>query len=424
VTPDALHIARMKALELFDTKIARKQAEDQLQHTRKMEAIGQLTSGVAHDFNNLLTVIVGNLHLLRRRIDAGLDNYAPEEIEGKLKAIELASDRGTELVRRLMVFARQSPLSQEVVDLNDCLSDTLQLLRRTIGDNIEVTAVFKQDVWPVSIDVPEFQNMMINFAVNARDAMPKGGKLTIETDNVVLDESYTLQHPDVTSGPYALITISDTGTGMAPDVKQRIFEPFFTTKPLGQGTGLGMSMAYGFMRQSGGYIHVYSELGHGTVFRIYLPKFILKNDEEEQEEVQKALPVGRETVLVIEDQDDALTLAVDMLERLGYKTLQAKNGKVALELFKRGKIDLVFADLFISGDEGGVDIVRRMRAIEPTLKVLYTSGYSENALPDENAPQDEAIISKPFRREALAIKIRKILDSKGKHDVEKAYSGR
>jgi signal transduction histidine kinase len=414
ISPDALHIALTKARELFDLKSSRRQAEEQLHHSRKMEAVGQLTSGVAHDFNNLLTVVTGNIHLLRRRISAGPESFSPEDIENKIKAIEAASQKGAELVRRLMVFTRQSPLSQKVVNINDCISETFALLKRTLGEEIEIQTILKEGLWPISIDVSAFENVLINFAVNARDAMPRGGKLIIETDNIMLDESYTLRHPDVTSGSYIMIAISDTGAGMPPAVAKRVFEPFFTTKPAGEGTGLGMSMAYGFVRQSGGHIYVYSEEGHGTVFRIYLPRFPADGAEKAPSE-QTAFPVGRETVLVAEDDDEVRTLVVNMIEKLGYRTFQAKTARVALELLKREhkNIDLVFTDIVMPGGMNGVELVAQMREYYPGVKALYTSGYTENAIPDYLLQAGEELISKPYRREALAMKIRKVLDEKG-----------
>ena len=244
--------------------------------------------------------------------------------------------------------------------------------------------------------------------------MPKGGKLVIETDNVVLDEAYTLQYPNVVPGSYVMIAISDTGIGMTPEVQRRVFEPFFTTKPLGEGTGLGMSMAYGFVQQSDGHIHVYSELGHGTVFRIYLPQFML---EEEVEEIAEAtaVPTGVETILIVEDDDAVRNVAVNMIERLGYLTFQAKTGHVAIELFKKEheNIDIVFTDIVMPQGMNGTELVAIIRKLNPSVKVLYTSGYTENAIPDYQLCADEELISKPYRREVLAAKIRKVLDAGG-----------
>lgn len=413
ISAATLGIAFEKAREMYELKLSRHQAQAELNHIRKMEAIGQLTSGVAHDFNNLLTVVIGNAHLLRRRFNTGFENYPRDEISNKLDAIETVSQRGAELVRRLMIFSRQSALAQEKVDVNDRIRNTVEILRRTIGGHIEISTVLSpDDPWPVFIDAGEFENMLINFTVNARDAMPSGGKIVIETHNVMLDDAYTLRHPGVEPGQYVMIAISDTGSGMPPEVQARIFEPFFTTKAEGEGTGLGMSMAYGFIKQCHGHIHVYSEIGHGTCFRIYLPRMdVVPGD------ATAAVPSvagGRETILVAEDDDDARELAVAMLERLGYKILQARNGRIALDMLQmeQGRIDLVFTDLVMSGGVSGTELMEAARPHRPDIKVLYASGYTENAIPRYQLGTGEEFISKPYRREVLAAKLRRILDEK------------
>ncbi len=413
LTATTLNIATTKAREIFQLKRNRNRAEDQLAQVRRMEAVGQLTSGVAHDFNNLLTVVLGNSRLLKRRVLDTESEFSREDAAKKIDAIETAANKGADLVRRLMIFTRQSPLSQEVAELNPLIADITELLKRTLGETIEVETLMASDAWPVSIDVGEFDNMIINFAVNARDAMPRGGKLLIETANVMLDESYTFRHPDVAPGPYVMIAISDTGTGMDQDTMNRIFEPFFTTKPAGEGTGLGMSMAYGFVQQSRGHITVYSELGHGTVFRIYLPRVRVESDTEIWQE-EESMPEGCETVLVAEDDDEVRATAVKMLEKLGYRTLQAKNGAIALEMLKKGHrdIDIVFTDIIMPGGMSGIELVRQMREYYPSIKALYTSGYSENAIPDYHLSVGEELLSKPYRRETLATKIRKILEAR------------
>jgi signal transduction histidine kinase len=418
LSPAVLNIAMTKARELFEAKNARRKVEQQLNQAYKMEAVGQLTSGIAHDFNNLLTIIIGNVHLLRRRVDVKPEDFSLADIKKKIDAIELASNRGADLVRRLMVFTRQSPVMQEAVNINDCITETFELLKRALGVTIEIELILKDDLWPVLTDVSEFENILINFAVNARDAMPKGGKLTIETDNVMIDTSYVLQHPNVALGPYTMIVISDTGTGMTPEVKTRVFEPFFTTKPLGQGTGLGMSMAYGFIRQFSGHLHVYSEVGHGTVFRIYLPKFI-PSDEAAVISEKAVLPTGNETILIVDDDDIVRFMASSILEKLGYKTLQADNARVALELLKieHKKVDLILTDIIMPGGMSGIDLVTQIRKHYPNIKVLFTSGYSEHAIPEQQLPAGEELVSKPYRAEVLAQKIRKILDTQGGSDA-------
>jgi signal transduction histidine kinase len=412
ITPEALKISIAKAREMYEAKRARRQAEEQLQHTKKMDAIGRLTSGISHDFNNLLTAIVGNIHLLRRKMQAGAGAVSPEELEKRIDAIELATNRGTELVRRLMVFTRQSALAKEITDPSLCVDDISELLKSTLGGDIIVKTILKEDTWPVMLDISEFENMLINFAVNARDAMPKGGKLTIEVDNITLDESYALRNPDAQQGDYVMIAISDTGTGMSKEVQQRVFEPFFTTKAAGEGTGLGMSMAYGFVQQCGGHIHVYSEEGCGTVFRIYLPRYVTEEDEVKVPLNLDALPKGTETILVTDDDEFIRMMAVSMLEKLGYRILQAPTGRVALEMLKREhkNVDLVFTDIVMPGGMNGIELVRQIRAHYPGIKALYTSGYTLNSVPDYQLNAGEQLLSKPYRREVLAQKIRETLD--------------
>lgn len=407
-SPDVLNISLKKAREVFEIKRGLKQASEQLHTSRKMQAIGQLASGVAHDFNNLLTVVLGNTHLLRRRVNNGLENCDPEDLAGKIRAIDAAAVKGADLVRRLMVFARQSPLLSETININECIEETFELLRRALGENIDIQMILAPDPWLVSLDTGEFENVMINFAINARDAMPEGGRLTIETSNVILDEYYGMIHPEVTPGPYVMIAVSDTGCGMEPRVAKRVFEPFFTTKPVGDGTGLGMSMAYGFVRQCGGHIHLYSEPGHGTVFRIYLPRVsggaALIDDA--------SAPRGGENVLVVEDDEVSREIAVKMLEKLGYCTLQAATGRVALEMLRAEgpAIDALFTDIVLPGDMNGFDLARRARELYPDIKVLYTSGYSENALPEYQLGIGEVLISKPYRKSSLAEKMRGVME--------------
>lgn len=269
---DILSIAIAKAREVFELKRLRNTMELQLQHTRRMEIIGQLTSGIAHDFNNLLTVVLGNTRLLRRRIESKPDEFSLDDADKKLQSIEKAAHKGAELVRRLMIFTRQSVLAQKKLDICESVEETFKLLKRTIGETIVIKITKGENVWPIFIDEQEFENVLINLAVNARDSMPKGGNITIDIRNIIFDDTQYKDNQEVIAGDYVLTSITDQGSGMDEETKKRLFEPFFTTKPVGEGTGLGLSMVYGFIQQSKGYVFVESELGAGTTFRIYLPR--------------------------------------------------------------------------------------------------------------------------------------------------------
>lgn len=411
ISTDTLGIAIAKAREIFDLKKNRRTVEDQLRQSQKMEAVGQLTSGVAHDFNNMLTIILGNTRLIMRRLQSE-ENFSREDAIKKVQAIETAARKGADLVKRLMVFTRQRSLEQTVTDINACVAETYELLQRALGELIEVKLIQKDDIWPVEIDVGQFQNALINIAVNARDAMPRGGKLTVETHNIVLDEEYAAHHPDAAQGPYVMVAVSDTGSGMSQEVARRIFEPFFTTKKAGEGTGLGLSMVYGFIRQSGGHIHCYSEEGHGTVFRIYLPKIRSAEEDAAMGETSTSLPKGDETILVVEDDPEVRVVAINMLGRLGYKTFEAANGQQALQILKQEhkNISLIFTDIVMPGGMNGADLAKKAQEYYPEIKALYTSGYTENAIPDYQLVVGEEIIGKPYSKETLAKKIRQILD--------------
>lgn len=411
ISPDTLNISIAKAREIFELKKSRKQAEDQLHQIHKLEAVGQLTSGVAHDFNNLLTVIMGNTRLLQKRLKGSKESFSFEDATLKIEAIETAAQMGSEMVSRLMVFTRQRPLAMQPTDINQCIEKTVELLKRALGEKIETNIILAEDVWTVSMDVTQFGNALINLGVNARDAMPQGGRLTIETSNIVLDDAYTELRPDVSPGQYVMVAISDTGIGMSAETMKRVFEPFFTTKPLGEGTGLGLSMVYGFINQSGGHINIYSEEDRGTVFRIYLPR--LKTDETTDDIFKDlSIPSGTETILVAEDDLDIRNLVVLMLQRLGYQVIVAENGRIALEILKRepGKVDLIFTDVIMPGGMSGIDLVREARTYYPHMKVLYTSGYTENAIPDYTLNIGEEILSKPYQKQMLAKRIRDVLD--------------
>lgn len=417
ISGETINIALAKSREVFELKKSRRLAEDQLRQAQKMEAVGQLTSGVAHDFNNLLTVILGNTHLMLKKLDDKNEEVSRDVLIKKVQVIEAAARKGAELIRRLMIFTRQRPLHLEIADINASLQTVCDLLRQSLGSLVEVKYILAKDIWPVQIDIDQFENVLINIAVNARDAMPKGGKLTFETHNIVLDAEYTHRHPDVVPGSYIMVAISDTGGGMSPSVMRRIFEPFYTTKAAGDGTGLGLSMAYGFIKQSGGYIHVYSEEGHGTVFRIYLPRAHAEIGAAPAGFANSdPLPLGTETILVVEDDNEIRNVVVSMLEHLGYRVMAAQNGRMALEMLKREhkNINLVFVDIIMPEGIGGVELARKVHEYYPDLKVLFTSGYTENAIPDYQLISGQDLIGKPYGRDALAKKIREILDRKNK----------
>jgi len=376
---------------------------------QKMEAVGQLTGGVAHDFNNMLQVIVGNLELIRRTV--------PPDATRALKAVDLAmksAQGGAAMTQRLLAFARRQPLDPKPVQVNVLLSGLSDLLRRTLGETIEVNTVLAEDVWRTEVDASELERAVLNLVVNARDALPAGGKLTIESANVTLDSKYAALNPDVAPGQYVAISVTDTGVGMDAETARQAFEPYFTTKPVGQGTGLGLSQVYGFAKQSGGHLKLYSELGIGTTVRLYLPK--LQNElkaasstPEEKEAVRGHL----EVVLVVEDDAEIRRLSVDALQDLGYQVLEAPDGREALHVLEaRGHIDLLFTDVVLPGGMTGAELTTEARAKQPGLKVLFTTGYARNAIV-HNGRLDPGVqlLVKPFTFADLAAKIRETLDA-------------
>lgn len=405
-----LRMALVKAKNLCAYKEVNALASEAMRQSCKMEAVGRLTSGVAHDFNNLLTVVMGNIHLLQRRLERLMSESEYAEVFSKVEAIKTVSDKGAELVRRLMIFTRQTELSKEVVEVNSCIHETFELLKRTLGEAIEIAMNLSAERWSAYLDPIEFENMLINFAVNARDAMPDGGRLVIETENVYLDDQYTIRHPNMAVGHYVMIVISDTGHGMSPEVMKNIFEPFYTTKPAGEGTGLGMSMAYGFIQQCGGFLHVYSEVGSGTVFRIYLPRQQACEDALATYQPATKL-VDNKTVLVVEDDAVISEIACGMLTDLGYEVMFAQNADNACKVLETeaSKIHLVFTDIHMPGNLNGVDLARIVRKKYKNIPVLLSSGFSESAIPEYILEAGEQIISKPFRREILELKINSVM---------------
>jgi two-component system, cell cycle sensor histidine kinase and response regulator CckA len=384
----------------------RKQLEQQLRQAQKMEAIGQLAGGVAHDFNNLLSVIIGYSEVLLDR--AGQDG----KMRSQCEEIKKAGDRAASLTRQLLAFSRQQVLAPRVLNLNTVVVETEKMLRRLIGEDIELRTTLDPTLGSVKADPGQIEQVIMNLAVNARDAMPDGGKLVIETSNAELDDKYAFQHPPFHVGRYVLLAVTDTGIGMDAETKTHIFEPFFTTKELGKGTGLGLSTVYGVVKQSGGYIWVYSELGHGSVFKIYLPRVDEPVQQSRPTESAPGLFHGTETVLLVEDEDSVRTLTRSLLEEGGYTVIEASSGPHALEVAGRysGHIHLLLTDVVMPGMNGRV-LAQKLTAVQPKLKVLYVSGYTgslsiHGELLDVGAP----LVQKPFSRATLLRKLREVLD--------------
>ncbi|MET0405044.1 MAG: PAS domain S-box protein [Cystobacter sp.] len=384
-----------------------RQAEDQLRQAQKMEAVGKLTGGVAHDFNNLLQVIGGNLQLLER------DLVGNERGLRRVRTAGLSVERGARLASQLLAFARRQPLTPVVLHVGRLVRGMDDLLRRSLGEDIEVKTVISGGLWNTSVDPNQLENVLLNLAINARDAMDKEGKLTLEASNVLLDDRYVRMHPDVTPGQYVLLAVSDTGTGMPPEVIERAFEPFFTTKPEGRGTGLGLSMVYGFVKQSGGHVKIYSEPGHGTTLKIYLPR-AYQDEVPLSEGPEGPVEGGTETVLVVEDDPEVRDTVVETLADLGYRVLKAAEGQSALAILQSGiPVDLLFTDVVMPGPVRSPDLARQAKALQPWLEVLFTSGYTENAIV-HGGKLDPGVqlLSKPHRREELSRKIRQMLDGR------------
>jgi PAS domain S-box-containing protein len=378
--------------------------ETQLRHAQKMEAIGQLTGGVAHDFNNILTVIAGSAETLAEALA-----HEPK-LATIARLIDEAAERGAQLTQRMLAFARKQTLQSRTIDLNEAVERIGAMLKRTLGEDVAMSILPSKDLWPVIADPSQLEDAILNLAVNARDAMPKGGRLMIETTNAHLDEAYAAENVEVMPGDYAAVIVTDTGTGMPKEVIERAFDPFFTTKEIGRGTGLGLSMVYGFVKQSRGHVKIYSEMGHGTSIRLYLPRSTSAVTEAAYAAPKQEASGGSETILVVEDDAAVRRVAVTMLETLGYRVLQASDGKTALEtLGSAEEIDLLFTDLIMPNGMSGVDLLENARALRPRLRALFTSGYSEQFLKGRSGGQDVPLVGKPYRRQRLAQAIRDAL---------------
>jgi signal transduction histidine kinase/CheY-like chemotaxis protein len=387
-------------------------AQAQLRQLQKMETIGHLTGGVAHDFNNMLAIIIGSLDMAERRL-TGTEN---PKIALYLQNAKDGAQRAAVLTGRLLAFSRQQPLTPEIVDGNKLVGGMSELLRRTIGEDVQIETVLGGGLWRAYADLSQLENAILNLAVNARDAMPGGGKLTIETANTELDDRYARLHSEVNPGQYVMISVSDTGTGMSHDVIERAFDPFYTTKGPGKGTGLGLSQVYGYVKQTGGHIKIYSEIDRGTVIKIYLPRYLggaVTRDVVAG--TTEPLPQGSasQIILVVEDEDQVRHMTVDALRELGYTVVQASNGKDALQQLElQPRIDLLLTDIIMPEMNGKqlADLVTQKR---PGLPVLYTTGYTRNAIV-HNGVLDHgvALLPKPFTVEQLALKLHDVLNSK------------
>jgi len=380
--------------------------QEQLRQSQKMEAIGRLAGGIAHDFNNLLTVIRGYSQL------ASMELKESDPLKENIEEIQKATERASALVHHLLAFSRRQLMEMKVIDLNSLLTDLDKMLRRIIGEDIELVTYLAEDLGRVKVDPGQMEQVIMNLAVNARDAMPSGGKLTLETANVGLDEAYARNHIAVKTGRYVMLSISDAGVGMTPEVKERVFEPFFTTKEKGKGTGLGLSVVYGIVKQSGGNIWVYSEAGKGTAFKIYLPRVDEPLEEVRRRVEIQEIPRGSEIVLVVEDEEEVRKLAVRVLQRQGYKTLEASAGGEALLICEeqKGTIHLMLTDV-VMPKMSGRELADRLLTLHPEMKVLYMSGYTDNAIFHHGVLEKGLhFIQKPFTPAALARKIREVLD--------------
>ncbi len=393
---------------------ARKAAEENLRHSAKMEAVGQLTAGIAHDFNNLLTVVLGNLETARRRCE-----ITDPELLKMLENATRGAKRAASLTERLLAFARRKPLEPQPVDANALVSGMFDLLHRTLGDGIVVRTQLDPHIWTLEADPSELEAAILNLAVNSRDAMPDGGELVIETANVEVDKGYGSHLEDFAPGAYVIVSVTDTGNGMPQDVLKRVFEPFFTTKPDGRGTGLGLSQVYGFAKQSGGHARVYSEPGLGTTVRLYLPKAAsgansVVRSRSATETASEAIPLGSpgETILLVEDNDDVRSYAANALRELGYSVYEASHAHSAMKILANdARIDLLLTDLGLPGGMDGRTLAQRARLMRPSLKVLIMTAYAGQSLVHQgrlDAGVD--LLSKPFTHAHLALRIRQLLN--------------
>lgn len=397
----------MTNAQLREEITQRKAAEAALRQSQKMEAVGQLTGGIAHDFNNLLTSITGSLELLEMRIGQGrlkdLDRY--------VQAAQGAAKRAASLTHRLLAFSRQQTLDPKTTNVNMLVAGMEDLIRRTVGPAIEVEVAGAADLWPTLVDPPQLENALLNLCINARDAMPDGGQIVIQASNRRLDERMAMEE-DVPQGEYVSLSVTDTGTGMPPEVIAKAFDPFFTTKPIGQGTGLGLSMIYGFVRQSGGEVRIHSEVGQGTSICLYLPRHQKEAVEDTQAELGPTPRAGAgETVMVVDDEATVRMLVTDVLDELGYTAVEAADGPSGLKILQSDlRVDLLVTDVGLPGGLNGRQLADAARQLRPELRILFITGYAENAAIGKGPLEPGMhVLIKPFSVKSLAAKIRELL---------------
>lgn len=405
---------RAALLALEKESLDREAAQFALRQAQKMEALGKLTGGVAHDFNNLLQVVSGNLQLLSRDIAGN------ERAETRVKNALAGVSRGSKLASQLLAFGRRQPLEPKVINLRQLIQNMDDMLRRALGEEIELETAVSAGLWNTLIDPGQLENAILNLAINARDAMEGRGRLTIETGNAVLDDEYARSHDDVRAGQYVMVAVTDTGSGIPTEIVEHILEPFFSTKGEGKGSGLGLSMVYGFLKQSGGHLKIYTEVGHGTTMRLYLPR-TMQVEENLANRVMIAATGGTETVLVVEDDDGVRETSVALLTDLGYRVLKARDAQSGFTIIESGaQVDLLFTDVVMPGPMRSTELARRAKALYPDLAVLFTSGYTENSIVHGGRlDAGVELLSKPYTREALARKVRHVLGNAAQHKLAK-----
>ncbi len=405
---EATHLGEPIYVGIIRDLTERNQVESQLRQSQKMEAVGQLTGGLAHDFNNILMLISIN-------VEALLEQDVPARTRERLEQIEKSAARAAELTQQLLAYSRRQPLRPRLTDLNELVLATSKLLRRTLGEDVEIESALAGDLWLTNVDRTQLETSLVNLSLNARDAMPNGGKLLIETRNVALDQDYVLQNPDVAAGPYAMLAVTDTGIGIPPDSLEKVFEPFFTTKEVGRGTGLGLSMVYGFIKQSNGHIKIQSEVDRGTTIRMYLPQADGPVAAEAAPH-PASLPTGRESLLVVEDNEDVRARVGEFLRGLGYTVDEAADGAAGLAKIEAAEqpYDLLLTDVVMPGPVGGKALADAVSNRWPGTLVVFMSGYAQDTITAQGRQNAGVrLLAKPFRRHELAEMIRQTLDERG-----------